>query len=138
MLDQSGAALHPIAVVIIFDALDIAELGGMDVAADNAVDAARACRLGDHFLEPADELDRVHELRAGAVTLRIVKACTRCTITTTDQQIGAVDGVDPLQTLKGYRFDKQLRGVAFGQNVIIVGGVGETLRVGQTFDVVWK
>ncbi len=82
--------------------------------------------------------DRIHELRAGPVTLRIVKPCTRCSITTTDQQRGAVDGVEPLQTLKEYRFDKELRGVAFGQNVIIVEGVGETLRVGQTFDVVWK
>ena len=82
--------------------------------------------------------DRIHELRAGPVTLRIVKPCTRCAITTTDQQRGAVDGVEPLQTLKEYRFDKQLRGVAFGQNVIIVSGVGETLRVGQTFNIVWK
>jgi uncharacterized protein YcbX len=82
--------------------------------------------------------DRIHELRAGPVTLRIVKPCTRCSITTTDQQRGAVDGVEPLQTLKEYRFDKQLRGVAFGQNVIVVSGVGESLRVGQTFDVSWK
>jgi uncharacterized protein YcbX len=82
--------------------------------------------------------DRMHELRAGPVTLRIVKPCTRCSITTTDQQRGAVDGVEPLQTLKEYRFDKELRGVAFGQNVIIVNGVGESLRVGQTFDVAWK
>jgi len=28
--------------------------------------------------------------------------------------------------------------VAFGQNVIVVKGVGESLRVGQMFDVVWK
>jgi uncharacterized protein YcbX len=82
--------------------------------------------------------DRMHELRAGPVTLRIVKPCSRCSITTTDQQAGAVDGVEPLQTLKEYRFDKRLRGVAFGQNVIIVSGVGETLRVGQPFDVTWK
>ena len=88
-------------------------------------------------VEAYDE-DRIHELRAGPVTLRIVKPCTRCAITTTDQQQGAVDGVEPLQTLKEYRFDKQLRGVAFGQNVIIVGGVGESLRVGQAFDVAWK
>jgi uncharacterized protein YcbX len=88
-------------------------------------------------VEAYDE-DRMHELRAGPVTLRIVKPCTRCSITTTDQQRGAVDGVEPLQTLKEYRFDKELRGVAFGQNVIIVSGVGETLRVGQTLDIVWK
>jgi uncharacterized protein YcbX len=82
--------------------------------------------------------DRMHELRAGPVTLRIVKPCARCSITTTDQQRGAVDGVEPLQTLKEYRFDKELRGVTFGQNVIVVKGIGETLRVGQPFDVTWK
>ena len=82
-------------------------------------------------VEAYDE-DRIHELRAGPVTLRIVKPCTRCSITTTDQQQGAVDGVEPLRTLKEYRFDPQLRGVAFGQNAIVVDGVGEQLRVGQT------
>lgn len=88
-------------------------------------------------VEPYDE-DRMHELRAGPITLRIVKPCTRCSITTTDQQRGAVDGVEPLQTLKEYRFDKKLPGVKFGQNVIVVSGVGESLSVGQTFDVTWK
>jgi uncharacterized protein YcbX len=77
-------------------------------------------------------------LRAGPVTLRIVKPCTRCSITTTDQQQGAVDGIEPLNTLKEYRFDSHLRGVTFGQNVIVISGVGETLSVGQPFDVVWK
>jgi MOSC domain-containing protein len=88
-------------------------------------------------VEAYDE-DRMHELRAGPVTLRIVKPCARCSITTTDQRKGAVDGVEPLRTLKEYRYDSQLRGVTFGQNVIIVEGVGEQLRVGQSFDVVWK
>jgi uncharacterized protein YcbX len=82
--------------------------------------------------------DRMHELRAGPVTLRIVKPCARCSITTTDQQRGAVDGVEPLRTLKEYRFDPKLRGVLFGQNAIIVDGVGELLQVGQRFDVSWK
>jgi uncharacterized protein YcbX len=62
----------------------------------------------------------------------------RCSITTTDQQQGVVDGIEPLQTLKEYRYNKEQRGVAFGQNVIVVSGVGETLRVGQPFDVTWK
>ena len=88
-------------------------------------------------VEAYDE-DRIHELRAGPVTLRIVKPCSRCSITTTDQQRGAVDGVEPLQTLKEYRFNKELRGVMFGQNAIIVDGVGESLQVGQRFDVSWK
>jgi uncharacterized protein YcbX len=82
--------------------------------------------------------DRIHELRAGGVTIRIVKPCTRCSITTTDQERGAVDGVEPLATLKTYRHDPALKGVCFGQNAIPVSGVGETLRVGQQFDIAWK
>ena len=82
--------------------------------------------------------DRIHELRAAGVTLRLVKSCTRCSITTTDQDTGVVDGVEPLQTLKLYRHDRQLQGVAFGQNAIIVEGVGSRLRVGQKFELIWK
>ena len=87
---------------------------------------------------PAYGEDRIHELRVGDVTLRIVKPCTRCAITTTDQQAGAVDGVEPLRTLKEYRFDRELRGVCFGQNAIVVSGAGRTLRVGDAFDLAWK
>lgn len=86
---------------------------------------------------PYDE-DRIHELRSAEVTLRLVKPCTRCSITTTDQQAGAVDGVEPLATLKTYRYDRELGGVCFGQNAIIVRGVGARLSVGQTFDVIWS
>jgi uncharacterized protein YcbX len=73
----------------------------------------------------------------GAV-LRVVKPCTRCAITTTDQQSGTLDGDEPLRTLKSYRFDRALRGVCFGQNAIVVSGAGQSLRVGDTFDVAWK
>lgn len=86
----------------------------------------------------AYEEDRIHELHADGVTLRLVKPCTRCSITTTDQQAGAVDGVEPLATLKTYRFDRELRGVLFGQNAIPVAGIGRTLRVGQSFEVSLK
>ena len=79
--------------------------------------------------------DRMHELRAGPVTLRIVKPCTRCSITTTDQQRGAVDGVEPLKTLKEYRFDKQLRGVTFGQNVIVVESVSRAWAASTSLEV---
>jgi uncharacterized protein YcbX len=82
--------------------------------------------------------DRIHELDAGGVTLRLVKPCTRCSITTTDQAVGAVDGVEPLRTLKEYRYDRELKGVLFGQNAIIVSGIGERLRVGDEFSVRWK
>ena len=82
--------------------------------------------------------DRIHELATDEVTLRLVKPCTRCSITTTDQESGALDGIEPLATLKKYRFDRELGGVCFGQNAIIVRGVGAHLRVGQKFEVTWK
>jgi len=82
--------------------------------------------------------DRIHELRVGGITLRMVKPCTRCSITTTDQARGELDGVEPLRTLKEYRHDPELKGVCFGQNAIVVGGAGERLRVGDSFDITWK
>jgi uncharacterized protein YcbX len=82
--------------------------------------------------------DRIHELVAGEVRLRLVKPCTRCAITTTDQDSGTRDGDEPLRTLKSYRFDAQLRGVLFGQNAIIVSGVGQQLAVGDRFTIRWK
>jgi uncharacterized protein YcbX len=82
--------------------------------------------------------DRVRELRAGALRLQPVKPCTRCTITMTDQVSAAVDPAEPLRTLKTYRWDRELRGITFGQNVAIAGGVGTTLRVGQELEVDWR
>jgi uncharacterized protein len=82
--------------------------------------------------------DRIHELGTGEVTLRIVKPCVRCSITTTDQERGALDGAEPLATLKKYRFDRELGGVYFGQNAIVVRGAGAALRVGQKLAVTWK
>jgi uncharacterized protein YcbX len=75
--------------------------------------------------------DAIHELHAGALTLRLVKACTRCTITTTDQDTAARDPEEPLRTLRGYRWDAALHGVTFGQNAIVVEGVGASVRSGQ-------
>jgi hypothetical protein len=42
-------------------------------------------------------------------------------------------GEEPIRTLKTYRWDPALRGVAFGQNVIVVEGAGQALRRGQVF-----
>jgi hypothetical protein len=75
--------------------------------------------------------DAMVAFRSGAVALRGVKHCTRCINTTTDQFDGARDsGSEPLKTLKTYRYDKVLHGVAFGQNCIVAEGVGEMLAVG--------
>lgn len=79
-------------------------------------------------LEAFDE-DHVDTLHAGGVTMKLVKPCTRCQITTTDQSSAAV-GIEPLQTLGRYRMNERLGGVAFGMNAIIVAGVGRALSVG--------
>jgi uncharacterized protein YcbX len=79
--------------------------------------------------------DRVHELVANGVRLRGVKPCTRCIVPTTDQASGKRDGDEPLRTLRQYRFNKDLKGVMFGQNMILIDGLGAQLRVGQELQV---
>lgn len=74
----------------------------------------------------------------GEVELRIVKPCTRCPIPTIDQARGAPDPrwpAEPTETMSAYRADSRVGGgITFGQNAIIVGGVGDTLALGQTVD----
>lgn len=89
---------------------------------------------------PAYGEDEVHEFSTSAapphsVRLRAVKACTRCGITTTDQVTAERRGDEPLQTLRGYRFRRDLMGVVFGQNLILVDGIGQDLHVGQQLEV---
>ena len=74
--------------------------------------------------------DAIGDLVAGDVRLRRVKPCTRCAITTTNQATAEVEGDEPLRTLKSYRWDKALRGVTFGQNLIVVAGAGAHLHAG--------
>jgi uncharacterized protein YcbX len=74
--------------------------------------------------------DEVAELRFGALRLALVKACTRCSTTTIDQDSGEPSG-NPLAVLRTYRFDRALRGVTFGQNALMADGVGTTLEVGD-------
>jgi hypothetical protein len=74
--------------------------------------------------------DALDDLVAGDVRLRRVKPCTRCAITTTNQATAEVEGDEPLRTLKSYRWDTVLRGVTFGQNLIVVGGAGARLHAG--------
>lgn len=88
-------------------------------------------------LEPYAE-DRIDELQIGAVRLRLVKACTRCRITATDQLSGVFEGEEPLRTLKSYRMDHALHGVIFGQNAILVEGDGAQLRCGEPVTVRWN
>jgi uncharacterized protein YcbX len=78
--------------------------------------------------------DQLHEIECGGVRIRMVKPCIRCAITTTDQHSGERTGDEPLKTLKAYRWDPALHGIAFGQNAIVAAGAGLRLAVGQAFE----
>jgi uncharacterized protein YcbX len=54
-------------------------------------------------------------IRIGEMTLRVVKPCSRCKITTVDPYTAEI-GVEPLKTLASYR--RQGNQVFFGQNLI--------------------
>jgi uncharacterized protein len=73
--------------------------------------------------------DRIAALRIGDVTLRLVKPCTRCIITSTDQLTGE-RSTNPLPVLKQFRFSRELMGVMFGENAVIAGGIGRTITLG--------
>jgi hypothetical protein len=78
--------------------------------------------------------DHIHELVGDGVRLRRAKPCARCIVTTTDQVTGLRDGDEPLRTLAQFRFDRNLKGVLFGQNLILIDGIGAQLRVGQELE----
>jgi len=83
-------------------------------------------------LDPYDE-DHVSSIVSEGVTLKLVKPCTRCQVTATDQNTARV-GLEPLATLGGYRNNAALAGVAFGMNAIVVSGAGQALNVGASVD----
>jgi uncharacterized protein YcbX len=87
---------------------------------------------------PAFAEDDVASIRIGEVELRLVKPCTRCIVTTTDQSTGERRGAEPLQTLGEYRWLDSLRGAGFGMNAIVARGAGQSLRVGDQVQVEWR
>jgi len=62
VLDQRRQALDPVAVVAVEDAVDLAHLGVVDVAADHAMRAAAARFACDGDLEVVDVADRALDL----------------------------------------------------------------------------
>jgi len=73
--------------------------------------------------------DGIESLHLGEITLKLVKPCTRCVITSTDQKSGERT-TNPLPVLRGFRFDRQLKGVKFGENAVIASGVGKSIERG--------
>jgi len=79
-------------------------------------------------LEPFAE-DRIASVQIGGVTLKLVKPCTRCVITSTDQRTGE-RSTNPLPYLRQFRFDRDLLGVTFGENAVVAAGVGASIERG--------
>ena len=82
--------------------------------------------------EPFEE-DGWSDFRIGEVLFRGVKPCARCIVTTTDQETG-VRGAEPLKTLSAYR--NKGNKILFGQNTILLGASGATLRKGDRVTLV--
>ena len=81
-------------------------------------------------IEAYDE-DNIDELAAAGITMKLVKPCTRCLITTSDQETGE-RGVEPLATLATYRMNDAFGGVTFGVNAVVASGAGKEIHVGAT------
>jgi uncharacterized protein YcbX len=71
--------------------------------------------------------DHIDTVAVGSLTLKLVKPCTRCTIPSVDQDTG-LRATDPTPALKAFRFDRALHGVTFGENAVIVSGVGARVQ----------
>ena len=87
-------------------------------------------------LPPYDE-DHLDTIESNGVTLKLVKPCVRCQVTTTDQMTARV-GIEPLATLGMYRRDDALAGVTFGMNAIVVAGAGRPLEAGAAVTVTYR
>jgi MOSC domain-containing protein len=81
--------------------------------------------------------DHFDEIRLGSLAFKLVKHCTRCQITTTDQSTAAV-GAEPLATLARYRMNDALGGVTFGMNAIVASGAGLVISCGDRASCAFK
>jgi uncharacterized protein len=80
--------------------------------------------------------DRIAAITVGAVTLRLVKPCLRCSIPTLDHVTGE-PVFNVLTVLKTFRFSGALHGVMFGENAVIERGAGEALSRGDVVRIAW-
>ena len=92
-------------------------------------------------LEAFDE-DHVDELAIatddGAVVLRLVKPCVRCTIPNVDPATGTSTPTVG-DTLASFRADARMKGaITFGMNAVVVEGIERVLRVGQMAQVSYR
>jgi uncharacterized protein len=69
---------------------------------------------------PAWDEDHIELIETDNVTIKLVKPCTRCPITTTDQLSGSRLSEEPLNTLVRFRNNPDLGGVTFGWNAVVL------------------
>lgn len=91
-------------------------------------------------LSPFDE-DHIESLEItteeGAVRLRLVKPCVRCSIPNVDP-ISAQTSHEPGDTLASFRADARMKGgITFGMNAVIIEGHEHLLRTGQSVAARW-
>jgi uncharacterized protein YcbX len=86
--------------------------------------------LDAHGEDHVDEI--VFDTPDGAVRLKLVKPCTRCSIPDVDP-VSGVAGHAVGDVLAQYRADPRMEGrLTFGMNAVVVEGLGRTLREGMT------
>ena len=88
--------------------------------------------------------DRWRTLRMGDNILHVVKPCSRCKVTTTDQDTG-YRGEEPLTTLATYRKKHDVKApcgdkvdVFFGQNLCHESGAGSLYKGDVVFARYWQ
>jgi uncharacterized protein YcbX len=81
--------------------------------------------------------DRIDTLIFEGLTVKLVKPCTRCSIPSLDPETGA-PSIDPTPVLKRFRFNRELRGVTFGENAVIAESRGNELRRGASAAITWR
>ena len=72
MLDDGGAAIHPVAAVDVGQTVHLADGGAVDVPADDAVETALAYRMDHRVLEIVNEIDRPLDAAFGVAGQRPV------------------------------------------------------------------
>jgi uncharacterized protein YcbX len=89
-------------------------------------------------IEAFDE-DHVSTLTIAGAGLRLVKPCTRCVVTTTDQETAErAEDNEPLATLAAYRRREELDGVCFAMNAIVTRTGERPIRVGDEVEIEWS
>jgi uncharacterized protein len=85
------------------------------------------------------EEDNWKVIRIGSSIFHIVKACTRCKQSCTDQITGKV-GEEPLETLAEFRtMTNNMQQIYFAQNVLAApSSIGNTITVGTNVEVLQR